>query len=104
MQRSFTPSNAWAMQPSSMKPSLRNLFMKKLTLERVVPTIFASAPSTGLPPNADAVLAALDAAPTLLLVGTLEPRKGQAQTLAAWAVFAVGFGFAFCRRRRLSSV
>ncbi|MFC7650880.1 glycosyltransferase family 4 protein, partial [Pseudoduganella danionis] len=43
----------------------------------------ASAPSTGLPPNAEQVLAAVQQAPTLLLVGTLEPRKGQAQALAA---------------------
>ncbi|RFP11906.1 MULTISPECIES: glycosyltransferase [unclassified Duganella] len=43
----------------------------------------ASAPSTGLPDNAGRVLQALQEAPTLLMVGTLEPRKGQAQALAA---------------------
>jgi glycosyltransferase involved in cell wall biosynthesis len=43
----------------------------------------ASAPSTGLPPHADQVLAAIAARPSLLMVGTLEPRKGQAQALAA---------------------
>jgi glycosyltransferase involved in cell wall biosynthesis len=43
----------------------------------------ASAPTRGLPPEADSVLAALAAAPGFLTVGTLEPRKGQAQTLAA---------------------
>ncbi len=45
--------------------------------------IDASAPSRGLPDNAAHALQALDAAPTLLMVGTLEPRKGQAQALAA---------------------
>ncbi|ELX10633.1 glycosyl transferase family 1 [Janthinobacterium sp. HH01] len=45
--------------------------------------IDASAPSTGLPDNAERVLQALREAPTLLMVGTLEPRKGQAQALAA---------------------
>lgn len=43
----------------------------------------ASAPSKGLPANAAQVLAAVSARPSLLLVGTLEPRKGQAQALAA---------------------
>ncbi|MFC0253437.1 glycosyltransferase [Massilia consociata] len=45
--------------------------------------IDASAPSRGLPDNAEQALAALRQAPTLLMVGTLEPRKGQAQALAA---------------------
>lgn len=43
----------------------------------------ASAPTKGLPANAAEVLAAVSARPSLLLVGTLEPRKGQAQALAA---------------------
>lgn len=55
----------------------------KLSYFHLGADIDASAPSTGLPANAAQVLAALKAAPTLLLVGTLEPRKGQAQTLAA---------------------
>lgn len=46
--------------------------------------IDASAPSTGLPPDAEQVLAAVNAAPTLLMVGTVEPRKGHAQALAAF--------------------
>ncbi|MGV7208629.1 glycosyltransferase [Oxalobacteraceae bacterium A2-2] len=45
--------------------------------------IDASAPTRGLPANAERVLQALREAPTLLMVGTLEPRKGQAQALAA---------------------
>jgi glycosyltransferase involved in cell wall biosynthesis len=46
--------------------------------------IDASVPSTGLPPDADQVLAALARRPTFLVVGTVEPRKGQAQALAAF--------------------
>ncbi len=45
--------------------------------------IAASAPSTGMPDNAQQVLQAMQGAPTLLMVGTIEPRKGQAQALAA---------------------
>lgn len=44
----------------------------------------ASVPSRGLPDNAAETLAAMAAAPTFLMVGTLEPRKGHAQTLAAF--------------------
>jgi glycosyltransferase involved in cell wall biosynthesis len=46
--------------------------------------IDASAPSTGMPPDAHVVLAALAARPSFLMVGTVEPRKGQAQALAAF--------------------
>lgn len=46
--------------------------------------INASAPSTGLPPNAGQVLDALGQRPSFLMVGTVEPRKGHAQTLAAF--------------------
>jgi glycosyltransferase involved in cell wall biosynthesis len=46
--------------------------------------IHASAPSTGLPPDADHVLAALAARPSFLMVGTVEPRKGHTQALAAF--------------------
>ena len=45
--------------------------------------IDASAPSRGLPDNAARAMQALEQRPTLLMVGTLEPRKGQAQALAA---------------------
>lgn len=44
----------------------------------------ASAPSSGMPPNADRLFAAFAQRPTLLMVGTLEPRKAQAQALAAF--------------------
>ncbi|HJV00800.1 MAG TPA: glycosyltransferase [Burkholderiaceae bacterium] len=46
--------------------------------------IGASAPTSGLPPEAGQVLAAVAAAPTLLMVGTLEPRKGHTQALDAF--------------------
>ncbi|KQQ33669.1 hypothetical protein ASF61_11465 [Duganella sp. Leaf126] len=43
----------------------------------------ASAPTTGLPANAGDLLDAVAARPSMLLVGTLEPRKCQDQALAA---------------------
>jgi glycosyltransferase involved in cell wall biosynthesis len=43
-----------------------------------------SVPSQGLPANADKILYALGSRPTFLSVGTVEPRKRQAQTLAAF--------------------
>lgn len=46
--------------------------------------IHASAPSFGLPANAADILAAVQARPTILMVGTIEPRKGHAQALAAF--------------------
>ena len=46
--------------------------------------IGASAPSTGLPDNAPLVMAAVAARPSFLMVGTVEPRKGHAQALAAF--------------------
>ncbi|WP_020651810.1 glycosyltransferase [Massilia niastensis] len=46
--------------------------------------IDASAPSFGLPPDAPQVLAALGERPSFLMVGTVEPRKGHVQALAAF--------------------
>jgi glycosyltransferase involved in cell wall biosynthesis len=46
--------------------------------------IHASAPSFGLPDNAEQVLQTIRSRPSLLMVGTVEPRKGQAQALAAF--------------------
>jgi glycosyltransferase involved in cell wall biosynthesis len=43
----------------------------------------ASAPSFGMPDNADHVLASMRARPSILMVGTVEPRKGHVQALAA---------------------
>jgi glycosyltransferase involved in cell wall biosynthesis len=44
----------------------------------------ASAPSTGMPDDAAQVLDAMAAHPSLLMVGTIEPRKAHAQALAAF--------------------
>lgn len=46
--------------------------------------IAASVPSLGLPDDAEFLLARLRLAPTVLMVGTLEPRKGHAQAVAAF--------------------
>lgn len=46
--------------------------------------IASSAPTSGLPDDAEQVLAAIAARPTLLMVGTVEPRKGHEQALAAF--------------------
>jgi len=43
-----------------------------------------SVPTKGMPENANEVLAAIRSRPTFLMVGTLEPRKGHAQALAAF--------------------
>jgi glycosyltransferase involved in cell wall biosynthesis len=43
-----------------------------------------SAPATGLLAPSHQVLAALSSGPSFLMVGTIEPRKGQAQVLAAF--------------------
>lgn len=43
-----------------------------------------SYPSRGIPPEADATLEAIAAAPTVLMVSTIEPRKGYAQALDAF--------------------
>lgn len=45
-----------------------------------------SIPSTGLPAQAEQILAKLTALPSFLCVGTLEPRKGQSQVLSAFDV------------------
>ena len=46
--------------------------------------IDSSEPSAGLPAAANDILAQLAAHPSVLMVGTLEPRKGHAQALAAF--------------------
>lgn len=43
-----------------------------------------NAPSRGVPEDADAILAALSQRPSVLMVGTVEPRKGHGQSLAAF--------------------
>jgi len=46
--------------------------------------VFNSAPSRGLPDNAEATLAQLKIRPSFLMVGTIEPRKGYLQTIEAF--------------------
>ena len=46
--------------------------------------IAASVPTGGLPEDAESILAETAKRPCLLMVGTIEPRKGHAQTLAAF--------------------
>ncbi len=46
--------------------------------------IAASVPSTGLPDNAEQILHTLRTRPSIVMVGTVEPRKAQAQALAAF--------------------
>lgn len=46
--------------------------------------VAGSVPTRGLPADADHVLNTLSSRPTFLMVGTIEPRKGQMQTLAAF--------------------
>ncbi|MHA1567620.1 MAG: glycosyltransferase family 4 protein, partial [Alphaproteobacteria bacterium] len=43
-----------------------------------------SAPTLGMPPDADETLTFLKARPTFLMVGTIEPRKGYLQTIEAF--------------------
>lgn len=46
--------------------------------------IESSQPSKGLPPDATEILQALRSRPTVLMVGTVEPRKGHVQAVAAF--------------------
>lgn len=46
----------------------------------------SSAPTSGLPENAPSVLESIACRPTFLVVGTVEPRKGHAQTLEAFTL------------------
>lgn len=48
--------------------------------------IVASIPTVGLPDNALAILSSIAAEPSFLMVATVEPRKGHAQTLAAFEI------------------
>jgi glycosyltransferase involved in cell wall biosynthesis len=46
--------------------------------------IAASAPTLGMPADADAVLARISSSPAFLMVGTIEPRKGHLQAIDAF--------------------
>jgi glycosyltransferase involved in cell wall biosynthesis len=70
---------AWvnANPPPRLMPLPISFFHLGADVENSVPTL-------GLPDDADTVLSALSQAPSFLSVGTIEPRKGHAQTLAAF--------------------
>lgn len=56
-----------------------------------------SMPSKGIPDSANSFLQKMDAVPTFLMVGTLEPRKGHEQTLEAFKkLWAEGHNFQLC--------
>lgn len=70
----------WALQalalPGSSPPQLTTL--------RLGGTLAQSCPSRGLPGDVDELLAWVASAPTVLVVGTIEPRKGHDDALAAF--------------------
>jgi len=66
-----------AFGPKRKRPFAVNWFHHGADIENSVPT-------KGMPENANEVLAAIRSRPTFLMVGTLEPRKGHAQALAAF--------------------
>ena len=55
-----------------------------VAVARLGSDIAASLPSRGVPANGDEILAWLDTRPTILMVGTVEPRKGHEQALAGF--------------------
>jgi glycosyltransferase involved in cell wall biosynthesis len=71
--------NDWLHQKYSLGPSTIPIFTIPLGAD-----IESSAPSRGLPENINQLLTALASRPTVLMVGTLEPRKGHSQVLAAF--------------------
>ena len=70
---------AWfdAEQPTRLRPLRLGYWHMGADVEQ-------AAPSAGLPDAAAQTLHAIKQRPTFLMVGTLEPRKGHAQTLAAF--------------------
>lgn len=69
--------------------SQRRLFWRRprdihVSTIRMSGTIAQSRPSSGLPDNCEEILAWLSRAPTVLMLGTIEPRKGYDGALAAF--------------------
>ncbi|MBY0582052.1 MAG: glycosyltransferase family 4 protein [Sphingomonas sp.] len=62
----------------------RRIKRPRMSVIRLGGDIVASAPSEGLPIDAEAVLSWARNRPTILMVGTIEPRKGYDQALAAF--------------------
>ncbi|WP_236749215.1 glycosyltransferase family 4 protein [Acidovorax carolinensis] len=71
--------NAWVKEkgPSRQRPFAINWFHLGADIDN-------SAPSTGLPADAQTMLGELSSRKSFLMVGTLEPRKGHAQVLEAF--------------------
>ena len=69
----------WLIQENH--PRARQL---KLAVVHHGADIGASMPSSGMPPDAELVLKQLSTAPSFLMVGTIEPRKGHLQAIAAF--------------------
>jgi glycosyltransferase involved in cell wall biosynthesis len=64
--------------------SLQRLQPLKISWFHLGADLVNSVPTTGLPEDSINILKSISAHPTFLMVGTLEPRKGLAQTLAAF--------------------
>lgn len=71
---------SWLAQNSSVKvnPGL------EITHFHLGADLEASMPTQGMPANSHILINKLESAPSFLMVGTLEPRKGHAQVLAAF--------------------
>jgi glycosyltransferase involved in cell wall biosynthesis len=67
----------YAEQPERQRPLRLGYFHMGADID-------SSCPSAGLPGDAGKTLRRLQSRPTFLMVGTVEPRKGHAQTLAAF--------------------
>ena len=73
---------SWLQQyPVQRSAGLRDLSIQSFHLGADIQN---SSPSQGIPDTAPAILAALQTCISFLMVGTIEPRKGHAQTLAAF--------------------
>ena len=70
----------WIQQNAPRRPG----DLPEITSFKLGADIDSSLPSTGMPDDAEKVLRQLSASPSFLMVGTIEPRKGHAQVLAAF--------------------
>lgn len=72
---------AWLKEREDERPGRRPYIVKWWHLGA---DVMSSAPSTGMPDNAEIVLDAMSLRPSFLMVGTIEPRKGFIQVLDAF--------------------